>query len=103
MNLKVIGILCLAVLFILPAVIVNSIARDDERKLNSDVGRIWVFTTHLTVPFFYLNIFPAWIILSNPRMLDSLKRDFKESNVGNYIWMIFENIQSTENFINVKV
>ena len=103
MTLKVIGILCMAILFILPAYIVKLIVKEDERNLNSDSGRIWVFATHLTIPFFYLNIFPAWIILSNPRMYASLKRDFKESNFGNYICMILENIKKTDNYINVKV
>jgi hypothetical protein len=103
MTLKVIGILILAFIFILPAVVVKSIAREDERKLNSDVGRIWVFATHLTIPFFYLNVFPVWIILSNPKMLNSLKRDFIESKFGNCICKIFSNIKSSENYINVKI
>jgi hypothetical protein len=103
MTLRVIGILLLAILFILPAYIVKHIVKEDERNLNTDVGKIWVFATHLTIPFFYLNIFPVWIILSNPRMFNSLKRDFKESNFGNYMGYIFENIQRSENHINVKV
>ena len=103
MTLKVIGVLVMAILFILPAYIVKQIVKEDEQNLNSDLGRIWIFATQLTIPFFYLNIFPAWIILSNPRMFNSLKRDFKESNIGNYIGMIFENIQKSDNYINVKV
>jgi hypothetical protein len=87
----------------LPAYVVKLIVKEDEKNLNSESGRIWVFATHLTIPFFYLNIFPAWIVLSNPRMFTSLKRDFKESKLGYFIWTIFKNTQSSENYINVKV
>jgi hypothetical protein len=65
-------------------------AREDEKNLNSDLGRVWILITQLTIPLYYLNIFPAWIILGNPRMLNSLKRDFKESYFGHFILMLYE-------------
>jgi len=90
MTLRVIGIICLAIIFILPVSIVKRMARDDETNLNSNLGRVWIFITQITIPFYYLNIFPAWIILGNPRMFNSLKRDFKESDFGHFIWMLHE-------------
>ncbi len=65
-------------------------AREDESSLNSDLGRAWIFISQITMSFYYLNLFPAWIILSNPKMLKSLKRDFKESDSGHLIWTLFE-------------
>jgi len=57
MTLRVIGILLLAILFILPAYIVKHIVKEDEINLNTDVGKIWVFATHLTIPYPSISIF----------------------------------------------
>ncbi len=75
---QTIGILLLGFLFITPAAIVKKIARIDDKSLNYGYARTWDYATHITVFFFYLDVFPLWIILTNPKMFQSLKRELKE-------------------------
>ena len=82
MTLKVIGILALAIIFILPASVLESISIEDENNINLSYGRFWLYASSLTIPFFYQIVVPAYIILRNPKMYNSLKREFKESPIG---------------------
>ena len=82
MTFKVVGILVLAIIFILPASVLKSISIEDENNINLSYGRFWQYASQLTIPFFYQNVFPAYIILGNPKMYNSLKREFKESPFG---------------------
>jgi len=72
------GILLLGILFITPAALVKKIASTDDNSLNYGYGRICVYATHISIFFFYLNVFPLWIILTNPKMFQSLKREIRE-------------------------
>jgi hypothetical protein len=55
----VVGILVLAIIFVMPASVVKSIAIEGDSKINSSYGRLWVYATQLTIPLFYQNVFPA--------------------------------------------
>jgi len=89
----VVGILVLAIIFVMPASVVKSIAIEGESQINSSYGRLWVYATQLTIPLFYQNVFPASVILANTKMLRSLKRELKESPIG----QLFEKIQTEKN------
>jgi hypothetical protein len=91
------GIILLGILFITPAAVVKSIARVDDNSLNYGYGRIGVYVTHLTVFSFYLNVFPLWIIMTNTKMLISLKRELKESRFVKSATMILKYFLSFKN------
>ena len=77
----VIGTICLY-----PSVMVKRIVNENENNLNSGAGRVWVYISQICLVFFFFNVFPAQIILSNPRMMKSILREFKGSTVGRKIW-----------------
>jgi hypothetical protein len=66
-----------AVGFSLPTYFVRRIARQNVHLLNFGLGRMWVYLTQLSLRFFYLNVFPAMVILSNSKMKKSLWRIIK--------------------------
>jgi hypothetical protein len=70
--------------------VLKSIAIEGESQINSSYGRFWVYATQLTIPFFYQNVFPAYVILANPKMYNSLKREFKESLIGKLLEKLLE-------------
>ena len=63
--------------FLLPANTVKRVARQNADLLNSGLGRICVFLSQLSLRLFYLNVFPAIIILSHSKMKRTLWRVFK--------------------------
>ena len=77
----IIGTICLY-----PSVMVKRIVNENENNLNSGAGRVWVYISQICLVFFFFNVFPAQIILSNPRMMKSILREFKGSTVGRKIW-----------------
>ena len=77
----IIGTIC-----IYPSVMVKRIVNENENNLNSGAGRVWVYISQICLVFFFFNVFPAQIILSNPRMMKSILREFKGSIIGKRIW-----------------
>jgi hypothetical protein len=63
--------------FLLPANTVKRNARQNADLLNSGLGRICVFLSQLSLRLFYLNVFPAMIILSHSKMKRTLWRHIK--------------------------
>jgi hypothetical protein len=67
----------LTIAFLLPYYIVRRVAKQNVLLLNSGTGRIWVFLSQISLRFFYLNFFPAMVILSNSKMKRTIWRAIK--------------------------
>ena len=67
-----------ALCFLLPPFVVKGIAKKNIQILNTNRGRIWVYLTQISLRFFYLNVFPSIVILSNSKMKKSIFRDIKD-------------------------
>ena len=91
---QTIRILFIALLCSFPTMIARAFAHRHENNINSGPGRVWVYVTQISIVFFFFNFFPANIILSNPKMMKSLKTDFKETSIGGRIWSLFQRNQS---------
>ena len=83
---QIISIIILAAICLYPFLMVVKIANDNENNLNSGVGKILVYVSQISLVILIYNIFPAQIILNNPRMLRTILREFKDSTLGRKIW-----------------
>ena len=88
---KIILIVCIAWICIIPHLIARAFAHFNANNVNSGPGRVSVYVSQISLVFFFFNFFPAVIIVSNPKMMKSLTRDFKESSIGGKIWSLFQN------------
>ena len=87
---QIIRIIVVALFCSFPAIVMRVFAHRSENNVNSGLGRVWVYINQISFAFLFINVFPAQIILSNSKMLKSLRRDFKESTIGEKIWSVFK-------------
>ena len=84
---QIITIIVIAAICFFPLLKVVTVSNENENYINSGVGKMWVYVSHICLVFLFYNIFPAQIILNNPRMMKSILREFKDSTLGRKIWI----------------
>ena len=89
---NIISIICIALVCSLPHLFARAFAHANENNVNSGPGRVSVYVSQISLVFFFFNFFPAVIIVSNPKMMTSLTRYFKDSSIGGKIWSFFKKI-----------
>jgi hypothetical protein len=65
-------------LLLSPAVVAKSFVKDDPNKINSGSGRLWSYTSRISIPILSYCLLPIIIIVSNSKMRKTLKREILE-------------------------
>ena len=68
----------LIILLLTPAAISKSILRTDPDKINTGSGRLWSYTSRISIPILSFCLGPIITIVSNSKMRKTLKREMQE-------------------------